>query len=186
MSIGSLTNAALSRREDFGNSVQPPQGLSGIAAATGTPPTPPPAGGTAPQATDPMSTALQVITTYIPTEILTLYIVVLGILGTGYDSLPRVLLIFTLATPVCCWLIFASKLKTAGKPIPIAPRLWPMWEMFAATAAFLGWAFGIPNSPITTGETPMIQPGTGAIVVLVTSTAIGLLAPLFQRKLTDK
>jgi hypothetical protein len=52
--------------------------------------------------------------------------------------------------------------------------------MVAATAAFTAWASALPESPfVGAGVTPAI----GGIFVLVTSTLLGLAAPIFQRPL---
>jgi hypothetical protein len=78
MSINALTNAALARRHDFAPVSSVPRNLTEIAHAAGTPPEP--AGGPASPANG-SNTALQTLTTYIPTEVLTLYVSAIAAVG---------------------------------------------------------------------------------------------------------
>ena len=152
---------------------------------------PPQAPPGAPPASAPLppsgaSTALQTITSYIPTEILTLYVAAIGILGplsAASDSLHRWLPFwcFLAATPLVVWLVFATKLKSAGKPIPIPPPQWPLWEMFAGTLAYFAWAFALPDSPFN--QYHWYSSGIAGFLVLVVSAGLGLFAPLMQRPL---
>src|SRR5262245_10441021 len=83
MSINSLSNAALARRADFEPADAVPQNLSEIAAAAGSTPQPVASGGAPPpQPGDGASAALQTLTTYIPTEVLTLYVSAIATLGS--------------------------------------------------------------------------------------------------------
>ena len=77
-----------------------------------------------------------------PTEILITYVaVVAAIAGTavGASAAPSpqglwvTFVAFLIATPVVVWLVYAGKLRTAGKPLPRDIRDWPRWEMVAAT-----------------------------------------------------
>ncbi|HQP34064.1 MAG TPA: hypothetical protein PLI95_02755 [Polyangiaceae bacterium] len=186
MSISSMTNAALARRPDFEPVGPPPHGMGQIAKVTGVRDTLPPQGAT-PQlppagiaASNNAISALQVIAAYIPTEVLTLYVAVLGALGEGRPAAWQVFLAFLVATPLVCWVTFAAKLKSAGKPLPLSFKKWPVWEMTAAAFAFCAWAIALPLSPFTP---EYISTALAAIVLLVTSTLLGLLAPLFQRAL---
>jgi hypothetical protein len=186
MSISAMTNAALARRPDFGLGAAPPLGAQEIAAVTGTAVTPPAdrGGAAAVRAQgDSVATALQVVVTYIPTEIVVLYIAVLGSMGGVTNSPWIVFVSFVVATPFVTWVLFATKLKSAGKALPLPPSQWPIWEMSVATLAFCTWAIAMPDSPFTVGKDPYILPGLSALIVLVTSAFIGLLAPLFQRPL---
>jgi hypothetical protein len=193
MSLNYITNAALARRLDFSPVGSVPQGLHEIAAAANTPPTaptgtspptslqssPPPVSSTS---ADTVTTALHVICGYIPTEILTLYVAVVTVIHhpdkvTHVDW--NVLWSFLVATPVVVWLVYATKVKQAGKALPAAPRKWPLWEMSAAGIAFWAWAYALPNSPFA--DCSWYSSAAAGIIVLVTSTILGLLAPLFQR-----
>jgi hypothetical protein len=89
--------------------------------------------------------------------------------------------IFAVLTPLFVWLVYGGKVKTAGKNLPLSPRTWPLWEMFASAVAFLAWAFAMPDSPFTRFSWYNLT--WGAFVVLAVSTALGLLSPIFHGKL---
>jgi hypothetical protein len=196
MSINSLTNAALARRTDEPPIGGVPKGLGGIAKASAASP----ATASAESASG-IDTALNVLIGYIPTEVLTLYVAVLAAIhpastseataGLAAVESPAITAItpgewstfylFLVLTPVVVWLVFAAKLKAEQKPLPIPLATWPVWEMFAATLAYCAWAFALPSPFADSG---MYPPGLAAIGVLVVSTILGLLAPLFQRPLS--
>jgi hypothetical protein len=85
MSINALTNAALARRHDFAPVSSVPRNLTEIAHAAGTPPEPAGAPASPPRApaspANGPNTALQTLTTYIPTEVLTLYVSAIAAVG---------------------------------------------------------------------------------------------------------
>jgi hypothetical protein len=189
MSINASTNAALARRPDFeqGNAV--PRNLAEVAIASGAPPRPAPsAGGPPPPTTTSTNTALQAITMHIPTEVLTLYVAAVASLGSikgpQGQEIGRWLPFwcFLVLTPLAHWLIFASKLKAAGKPIPLSPATWPKWEMSAATIAYIVWAFALPDSPFA--QFYWYSSGLAGFIVLVISWGLGALGPLMQRPLS--
>jgi hypothetical protein len=132
-----------------------------------------------------VSTALQVITTYIPTEVLTLYVAVLAALRNPSSqrvaAASTVFWGFLLATPLIVWLVYAAKIRSADSrgALPFKPAAWPVWEMCAATIAFTAWALALPDSPFMETVTSAI----GGLVVLMASTLLGLAAPVFQRPL---
>jgi hypothetical protein len=203
MSINALTNAAVARRPDFVPLVRVPNGLSEIAVAAAGMPAPSTAGAAPPAtgmtAANGVNTALQALFGYIPTEVLTLYVAVLAVLhpsasgaaGTGTKALREatkvtpvdwaVFYIFLAATPVILWLVYAAKLKSAQKPLPIRCSTWPVWEMFAATVAYSICAFALSCTPFI--QFDWYSPGLAGLAVLLVSTVLGLLAPLFQNKL---
>ena len=194
MSISGLANAATARRIDFLPSAGVPQGLAGIAAAFDAAPIPliAPASfnnagsqRTSEQPSPPMNTintALHVIFGYIPTEILTLYVAILAALHQPKTPATAVWLtfwIFLIATPIVVWLIYAAKVKASQKPVPVAFSQWPVWEMFAATVAYIAWAFALPGTPFS--EYAWYSSALAGIIVLVASTVLALLAPFFQQ-----
>ena len=193
MSINSLANAAAARRPDVGEPNTVPATLSEIASA----------GSTAPDEAPPkkdeagdVGTALHVLFGYIPTEIVTLYVAVSAALVPTQDgpteaSLGAALqpqwiafVLFLVATPAVVWVIFATKLKTSGRALPIPSRTWPLWEMSAATISYCTWAYALPGTPFRYFPNAY-SPAMGSIAVLFASTALGLVAPLFQRPLSD-
>jgi hypothetical protein len=180
MSINSLANAAAARRTDLPPVGVTPRGVKEIAAAAARTP----AGPAEPTpSANVVDTALHVIFGYIPTEVLTLYVAVLAVLHQP-NAPPgkvewRVFWGFLVATPIVVWVVYAGKIKAAQKPIPVAFQQWPVWEMFAATVAYFAWTLGLP-------ETPFIQyswysSALAGLIVVLASTILALLAPLFQR-----
>jgi hypothetical protein len=202
-----MANVAFVRRVDVNlpnvaEEDEAPTSLNKIELATG---------GT-PESQNAVTTALKVIVTYIPTEVLTLYVAILGAIqvpnsastqttkGTAAEAANNaaaaaaeaanvgasapwtVFYCFLVATPVIVWLVFAAKVHAANKPLPLAPRTWPLWEMFAATVAYTVWACALPNSVFTAGG-GWFTPALAGVLVLIVSTVLGLLAPLFQRPL---
>jgi hypothetical protein len=136
---------------------------------------------------------------YIPTEVVTLYVAVAAALqppspadgvaaavaasavAASQRSLWIAFWCFFVATPLVVWVVYASKLTAAKKPLPSTYDAWPVWEMLAALIAFCAWAFALPNTPFR--EFPWYSPALASIAVLLGSTVLGLLAPLFQRPL---
>ena len=192
MSINMLANAAAARRPDMVPLGVVPRGLQEIALAGNTTPTSvaPPAGPGQPPAAEAgqgsaqMDTAFHVLFGYIPTEILTLYVAVLAAVSQP-DQVTNAewitFWVFLGATPVVVWLVYGAKIKAAQKPLPLAPGTWPVWEIFAATAAYFAWALALPNTPFA--DYSWYSSALSGVIVLVTSTFLGLLAPFFQRPL---
>jgi hypothetical protein len=195
MSISSLANAAAARRSDFAPVGGIPQGLAEIARASGTAPAPalraaapPPPGGppatAANQGANGVNTALNVLFGYIPTEVLTLYVAFVAAIQKP-DTVTRaqwiVFWLFLAFTPIVVWMVYASKVKAAKGRLPTRFRAWPVWEMLAATVAYVAWAFALPKTPFN--QYLWYSSALAGIAVLVTSTVLGLLAPFFQRAL---
>ena len=129
-----------------------------------------------------INTALYVIFGYVPTEILTLYVSILAALHqpkTPATALWLTFWIFFITTSIVVWLIYAAKIKASQKPVPVAFSQWPVWEMLAATVAYIAWAFALPETPFS--EYAWYSSALAGIIVLVASTVLALLAPFFQR-----
>ncbi len=186
MSISSMTNVAIARRtDDLGRQVQgtptPPRTVTEVAKAT----------GSAEQTENPGSAALKAIVTYIPTEVIGLYIAALASVRAAsaepqsaagnLSSELNTFWIFFILTPFVTWAVYSGKVKTAGKPLPLNPSKWPLWEMFSSTVAFTAWAYALPDSPFARYEWYTLA--LASFVVLVASTALGLVAPIVQRPL---
>jgi hypothetical protein len=202
MSINALTNAAIARRPDFQPEGAVPTSLAQIASAAVSAPVPiavpsavSPAAGTQTAAatsavTTGPNTALQTLTTYIPTEVLTLYVSAIAALGPltikiGASNLQvgrwLPFWCFLAATPLVVWVAFASKIKVAGRSIPLHPSKWPLWEMTAATIAYAAWTFALPANPFA--QESWYSSGLASFLILVVSAGLGIVAPLMQRQL---
>lgn len=182
MSISSMTNVAVGRRnDDLGvGAGDVPRGVDATSRAA----------APKPEAESVGSTALKAIATYIPTEVITLYVAALAAVraggsNTGSAAASRgelaTFYAFIAMTPIVVWLVYAGKVKTAGKAVPWSPVKWPAWEMVAAPLSFAAWAWALPDSPFT--RFGWYTEALGTFIVLVTSTALGLLAPVVVRKL---
>lgn len=114
-------------------------------------------GGPAGVETDNAFTAaMKAVTTYIPTDVLTLYVagsaVFLNATSTesnDYDKAWAIFLGGLIATPLVNALVFMAKLRSAGIAIPRQPRQWPIWESMAAMIAFIFWAAALPATPFS-------------------------------------
>ncbi len=122
------------------------------------------------------------IVTYIPTEIVTVYVAATAAIhaagskpGTGQWVLLAVLLVLT---PTTTWALFAAKIHGLGESMPAAPRNWPWLHMIIASIAFLLWSFTLPNTPFE--ELRWYTPGLAAVVLLVGTMVLGLAAPFFR------
>jgi hypothetical protein len=193
MSINSMANAAAARRPDLTPLDSTPQGLEEIAIAAGMPPSSAAARSlpqtvTAGRGSAQVDTALNVLFGYIPTEIIVLYVAVFGALAPAGGRQTVVtnahwsaFWIFLTATPIVVWLVYAAKVRAALKPLPLSFGALPLWEMFAATVAFFAWALALPGTPFA--QYDWYSSAVSGVVVLVTSSMLGLVAPFFQRPL---
>jgi hypothetical protein len=186
MSLNSLANAAIARRTDFEPAGRAPGTYAEIASAAAATNTalpaavPANANAPAPPAATSVDTTMNVLTGYIPAEILTGYVAVLAALSDSIKVEWIAFWIFIVATPIVLWIVYATKAKGAGKGLPLSYSSWPLWEMAASTIAFFAWAFALPNNPFYIAyHTTWYSSSIAALVVLVASSALGLLAPLF-------
>lgn len=204
MSISSMTNVAFVRRADVNLPGVAPMGAAPASAESVALST----AGTA-ESKSAVTAALDVIVTYIPTEVLTLYVAVLAAIQPVVPaSLPATqtppaagqalaaiatqpppvhsfwiaFYCFLIATPLVVWLVYSAKVRTAGRPLPLRPKTWPIWEMFAATVGYATWAFAMPANPFKYSY-DWYSSALAGILVLIVSTILGLLAPLLQRPL---
>lgn len=192
MSIITLTNAAIARRPDTVPLNTTPKGISEIAKASFTVPTDA-TKGTASNQSSSIDTALNVISGYIPTEVLTLYVAVAAAIQPSTSTTEPhpvtsaqwlAFWLFLVATPTVVWVVYAGKVKAMQKPLPMQLGAWPLWEMIAASIAYFAWALALPSTPFKQYEGHGYSQAVAAVVVLVASVGLGLLAPLFQRPLS--
>jgi hypothetical protein len=104
-----------------------------------------------------------------------------GSLNLASNGEVRLAIIFGILTPAIVWLVYAGKVRAGGGQVPMSPRKWPVWEMFAAFVGFAAWSFSLPDSPFTRFGWYNVSWAT--FVVLAVSTGLGLLGPVAQRPL---
>jgi hypothetical protein len=181
MSISGMTNVAIARRDDDLGKVD---GRRRTPAEVGR------ATADSEATQSGATSALKAIVTYIPTEVLTLYVAALAALAPSHPSiaaeksaLPETggaiassaalvaFWIFLVLTPLIVWLVYAAKVRNAGKRIPTKPKTWPWWEM----------VYALPDSVFT--RFSWYTAALGTLAILVVSTLLGLVAPLVHRTL---
>jgi len=172
-----MMDAAYQRRQDVPPVNRGLQTVGETAQAT----------GEKPETQSPATAALESIMTYIPGEILTTYVAVVAVIHPtiggqtqGSIVVDWVMFFVLILTPIVSWLIYAAKCMNAGKPMPAAVAQWPVWEMSAATIAYVIWAATLPATPF--GEFSWYTSGLAAIILLIVSMVLGLIAPLFTRR----
>jgi hypothetical protein len=175
MSISSMANAAYARRGDVEPLGAAPSTAAELAEAI------------APksEAATPVTSAMTTIATYIPTEVLTVYVAVIAALASSGSSVsPRwiAFLTFAIATPAVVWMTYAAHVKQGKGHLPTPLWEWPRWEMLFGTIAFVAWAFALPATPFATFG--WYTPAIAGVMVLVITTLLGLLAPLIAQPIT--
>ncbi|MGD9713938.1 MAG: hypothetical protein AB7V46_18055 [Thermomicrobiales bacterium] len=127
--------------------------------------------------------AMNAITTYIPTDVLTLYVAGSAIFLTtdsaGASDFDKAWWIFAggvIATPVVNALVFLAKLRSAGVAIPREVRDWPIWESVAATIAFVFWAAALPATPFS--EFSWYDAAFAGFLLGVVSLFLGLISSI--------
>jgi hypothetical protein len=127
--------------------------------------------------------SLKLVTSYIPTEILTLYVAGIAIFLTSdssakpnYGAAWLTFWIYFFLTPVFNLLVFALKRQASALPFPKSPNKWPWFETVAATVSFTVWAAALPTTPFVT--LPWYSQSLAGYVVLVVTTLLGLLSQL--------
>jgi hypothetical protein len=169
-----MSQVAYSRVE--GTPPPPPEGPDGVnARAHGT---------EAPNST--LTDALGAIVAYFPTEVNVMYTAILAaIVTTESTSLAGQWLTFWMmlaAAPVVAWLVFAARMRADNKKLPLAPKKWPALEMAFSAVAFGVWGAALPGTPWA--EHDWYSASLAGVAVLIVTTALGLLAPVFGRKIT--
>ncbi len=169
--------------------IPPPPPGAGLAPLL--PPIPPPPPG----ATMPVTTAggpgalpglpsslSQQILAYIPSEIITVYVMVMGTLTGSVTGNATAATAQTSATLfwVCLvgsplW-VLATYLVTCKTP---SPRGWPYWSMAAAAVAFLVWSIAFGNTYIISKLA--ISSAVGSILVIFSAPVLSVVGRLFAR-----
>lgn len=137
---------------------------------------------------DKVTQALEVVTAYIPTEILTLYVATIAAIQGDKASSAlapwAAFLVFLVATPVVVWLIYAAKFRAQSDHLPWKPADWPKWEMVAGIVAYLAWALALPGNPFM--EFGWYSSSLAGIAVMATAALLGLLTPIVHPEAAEE
>jgi len=185
MSINAMANAAAARRLDMAPVGIVPNGLEEIARAAATTPTSadlPPAPGQPPaaaagQSASQIDTALHVLFGYIPTEILTLYVAVLAAIHqpeevTGADW--NAFWLFLIATPSWFGWCTGPRSKPPGRRCPWLRKPGPLGDVRRHRSLL---RLGAGPAEYALCRVFVYSSALSGVIVLVTSTFLGLLAP---------
>ncbi|HET9050301.1 MAG TPA: hypothetical protein VFO60_01280 [Candidatus Dormibacteraeota bacterium] len=174
----------------------PPPAPPAAAAPTGdrasTPPPPatapaPGARGTAPSggASGAAPQALEVLIRFIPVGVTSAYVAAAAPIGEDqYRAHLYLLLFFAALTGVTAWVGFAVRLRRRVL-VPVGTllgklRIWPKWQIFAGTLAFVSWGVAIHPAAMQA-----IAPGLAAQVAR-TAAAIGVVIVGFMLSTFDE
>lgn len=123
--------------------------------------------------------ALDQIVSYIPTEVIGIYIAGVGIVGPAGRAKWGLLLLSTALIPLFVWLSD----RIARQSNPDAPKAYSKlaWVCVLACGAFLAWAAALPETPFLDLTDKATQLGSFAAVVLAAlmpklATALGIAA----------
>ena len=111
-----------------------------------------------------IAAALDVLSKYIPSEVVAIYVFGLSILGVVSQSFPgvsvwNILFILSLILVVFFVIINWLVLKKDGTPIAF-----PKWPLAAALISFAVWSFAIPGNPLIVTDGAKMLAGFAAIV----------------------
>lgn len=179
MSIASLAGQKASRVRA---PAAPPAGAAGALAVTG---------AEDERARKTVSDALTAVATYIPSEIIAVYTLVIAMAvpdgGIGGDGRPVVaalplwaFLVFLGAILPFTWLIYAVRQVESHEPIPWSPRQWPIWEAIASAAAFVAWSAALPRSAFLRYD--WYSAALASIALVVVSLLLPLIGVLATRQ----
>lgn len=137
---------------------------------------------TAPQPVGVPPTVVQQLVRWIPTETITLYVAWIALLDPvsvrrgqsvckagDFSAAWLTVAAFSLVTVLVVVAIYLAKLRATKQPFR-----WPVFEMSAATVAFIAWAFALPDTPLRDFCGYKVE--IGAFIVLAVSVVIGLVA----------
>lgn len=131
--------------------------------------------------------AIDRLTQYIPTEVVTFYVALVSALHTVKASLHVEWLGFyamLAVTPVVVWLIYAAKSRANGLAWPLPPSSWPWWKFAAALIAFTAWAVALPQSPFE--SLSWYSTVFGPIIILGVTLILALLGAAFEPPVKGK
>jgi len=122
------------------------------------------------------------LTKYIPTETITLYVAAMSVRSEFMAFWPRLSPSFlywtgAVLTPLMLVLIARGKHRLAASPG--VPFRIPLWPMAASLVAFLVWALSVPGLIAESNSGARVLAGFGAVLI---STILSLLDPLFGER----
>jgi len=122
------------------------------------------------------------LTKYIPTETITLYVAAMSVRSEFMAFWPKLSPSFlywtgAVLTPLMLVLIALGKHRLAA--IPEASFRLPLWPMVASFAAFLAWAPSVPGLIADSNAGARILAGFGAVFV---STILSMVEPFFGER----
>jgi hypothetical protein len=176
VSINSMAEAAVEGRLRSQAPEVTREGKSGtgLEATGAAPPPTAPARGTETRA---VSDALKQVVTYIPSEIVGAYLVVVGLLASSASGvLWGIYFVFLVLTPVAVWAAVAAKSRAKGLTPANQSRKWPTWSMVAASLTFAVWAAALPGSIFN--NLSWYSPAVGSVAVVIAALLVGILSPV--------
>lgn len=127
--------------------------------------------------------AAKEIVTYIPTEVVAVYVAGVAVLHSATTTSRAaewgLLIAVLVLTPFAVWATYAAQVRAGNRPLPMAPRTWPWPAIVVSTFAFLVWSYSLPASPF--GYLSWYQPIVASIVLLLGTVILGLIAPLLPK-----
>lgn len=134
----------------------------------------------APAAQNEKPNGFEMLTRYIPTETITLYVGAMAArddiahaFGLGSSAVSTIYWVFAALTPIILALLLLGRARL-GEPRTAKLHWWPLT---AATIAFMVWALSVPGHPVA--DAWKMLPAFGALLV---STFLSLLEPIFGPK----
>lgn len=178
MSISGMAKAALARRTTDPNARRTGQGSGSQESLADE-------GATSSSGTA-VGDAMEIVATYVPTEIIAIYTAVVTALGPDrtFTTAWLAFWFFLCITPVTIWLVYAGKVRALdpNARLPIAVHQWPKFEMIAGIVIFFAWAYSMPGSPFVEFK-DSYNPALAALVLPGCATFLGLLSPLMTKPL---
>lgn len=138
-----------------------------------------------------ISDALSTIASYVPSEIIAVYTLVIGMVVSdqgapaGEPAAPPHLplwafVTFAAAIPFVVWLLYAVQKVERKEPVPWSPQTWPYWEAISSIVAFTAWSAALPKSAFLKWE--WFSAPIAAIGLVVLSIVIPLVGVLWTRR----
>jgi uncharacterized membrane protein len=134
-----------------------------------------------PKPADIATTLINQVTRWIPTETITVYVVLLALLAPEASNSPSftsrwvLFAVMTAMNPVVVVLLSMARTETGDA------FKFPVFEMIIASVAFAAWAFALPDTPLSSISGYNIKWNTA--ILTATTISIALLANALHRSL---